>query len=115
MLKLNFSGNFIAQDMVSIIMRDKNVSAGEAVAMAITPEIYEILQDAGWAPIAFDLWGHAEPEKEMIALDDPAITVELPRERELLISNVMKQERIDVETAVGYFLVFMMGKLGYHI
>ena len=104
-----------AQDMVNIIMRDKNFTAKEAIEFAINRDNCMRILKEGYAGIAYDLWGHAEPEREWDELDNPIIQIELSDSQRKLIDIVVDSEKTNSTTAICYFLVFTMDFLGYHI
>lgn len=70
-MKLDLRNNAAAQDMIRIIMREKNLSAEDAVAFAVNRDMYQKILKAGYASIAFDLWGHDNPERVWDALSTP--------------------------------------------
>ncbi|MBS6798441.1 MAG: hypothetical protein KH297_01050 [Firmicutes bacterium] len=115
MLKLNFTENPTAQDMISIVMKDKNLSEKDAVEFSINLEMYGKIVKEGYASIAFDLWGHDNPERKWKRLKNPIIEINIDAEKERLIADIAKRENVGTEMAVGYFLIFMMDSLGYHI
>ena len=115
MLKLNFTENLTAQDMISIVMKDKNLSEKDAVEFSINLEMYGKIVKEGYASIAFDLWGHDNPGRKWNKLSSPIIEINVDAEKEWLIADIAKKENVDTEMAVGYFLIFMMGSLRYHI
>lgn len=115
MTKLDFSNHPAAQDMISIIEHDKEMSATEAIKFAINDTIYHSILEAGWASIALSLWGHDDPEREWEVIENPCFDVELDESKINLVSKVIKKEGVDLETAVSYFLIFTMDSMGYHI
>lgn len=114
-LKLDFSNNLAAQDMINIIMKKENLSGKEAVEYAINYDMYGRIVRTGWASIAFDLWGHGDPERNWTKLKNPIIEIEVDSVKEHLITDITKKENVDTEMAIGYFLIFVMESLGYHI
>ena len=112
---INLTNQDAAQDMVTIIMAEKSLSAPEAIKFSINKTIFKNILKAGYASIALGLWGHDEPERDWDELDNPIIEVEFDTASEDLIGEVMKQEDVNFETAVAYFLLFTMEALGYHI
>lgn len=115
MIKIDLSKHSCAQDIVTIIMRDKNLSAEDALKYAINKTIYKNIIKAGYASIALDLWGHSDPEREWDVLESPIIQVEFDKLTQNLINDIMEKEDVDFETAISYFLLFTMEALGYHI
>ncbi len=114
-MKLDFSNHPEAQDMISIIMHDKGISIVEAIDFAINKKNYQSIIQTGWASIALSLWGHADPEREWESIETSCLEIELEESKCDLINKVVKKERVDVETAVSYFLIFTMDSMGYHI
>lgn len=115
MLNLNFTMSLAAQDMICIIMEKKKLSNLEAIKYAINKNMYEKIIKTGWASIAFDLWGHDDPDREWKKLENPIIKLEIDTEQEILLLDIASRENVDMETAVGFFLIFVMDSLGYHI
>ena len=115
MMKLNFSKHLAAQDMVTIIMKAKGLAVKEAIEFAINRDIFDRILKAGYASIALELWGHGGPNRRWERLNEPLIEIELDESRQSLIDEIIKTEKVDVETAVAYFLLFTMESLGYHI
>lgn len=115
MIVLNFKDNLAAQDMIRIIMREKGVSAKEAIEFSANREMHQKILKEGYASIALGLWGHDDPEREWDVLDEPVFELELDKLRERLVEDIAEKENVDVETAICYFLIFTMDFLGYHI
>lgn len=115
MLNIDLSRYLSSQDMVRIIMRDKNLSVEDALDYAINKTIYKNIINAGYASIALDLWGHDDPEREWDVLENSLIEVDFDKLKKSLIDDLMKKEDVDLETAISYFLLFTMEALGYHI
>ena len=115
MTKLNFTENLAAQDMIRIIMREKNLFPKEAIELSINREMHQKILKEGYASIALDLWGHDDPEREWSVLDEQIFELDLDKLQEQLIKDIAEKEDVDTETAVCYFLIFTMDFLGYHI
>lgn len=114
-MELNFKKNYAAQDMVTIIQKDKNLSAQDAIKFSINQDMYNQILSTGWASIALGLWGHDDPEREWNKMDTPDLEVEIDDSQQKLLSDIARKEKVDIETAVSYFLLFTMDALGYHI
>ena len=114
-MKLDLNKNAAAQDMIRIIMRDKSMLPDEAVKFAINRQMHQKILQEGYASIAFDLWGHDNPEREWDKLDNPIIEVDLDKLSTRLVEDIMEKEDVSAELAVCYFLIFTMDYLGYHI
>lgn len=114
-MKLDFTKNFAAQDMIRIIMRDKDLCEKAAIDFAINKDMYQEIVNKGYASIAFNLWGHDDPEREWDELAEPIMEIELSEEKEKLIADIADKEKVETEIAVSYFLIFTMDLLGYHI
>lgn len=115
MSNINFSEHLDAQDMIKIIMKDKGLSAEDAVKFSVNKTIYQRIRKTGYASIALDLWGHDDPEREWNVLDAPIIDVEFDKLSKNLIDDIMEKEKVNFEIAIAYFLLFTMEALGYHI
>jgi len=115
MIILDLKNNLAAQDMIRIVMREKNLSPKEAIEFSINREIHQKILKEGYASIALDLWGHDDPEREWNVLDDPIFELNLDKLQERLIEDIAEKEDVDTETTVCYFLIFTMDFLGYHI
>lgn len=114
-MKLDLRNNAAAQDMIRIIMREKNLSAQAAITFAINRDMYRKILNEGYASIAFNLWGHDNPERAWNTLSDPVVDLKLDKLQERLIEDIREKENVDCETAICYFLIFTMDFLGYHI
>ena len=114
-MNLNFTNHPAAQDMINIIIKEKNLSASEALNYAINREMYRKVRDNGWASIALQLWGHDDFERIPTILDNPLINVEFDKLQERLIEDIAEKRDVDNETAISYFLLFVMESLDYHI
>ena len=114
-LKLNFSKYKEAQDMIRLIEKVKEIPAEQAIDFSINQRNCSRIIDTGWASIALSLWGHDDPERKRLLLEDPCIVVELSDEKIELITKVKAKEGVNQEIAVSYFLLFTMESLGYHI
>ena len=114
-MKLDLNKNAAAQDMIRIIMRDKSMLPDEEVKFAINRQMHQKILQGGYASIAFDLWGHDNPEREWDKLDNPIIEVDLDKLSTRLVEDIMEKEDVSAELAVCYFLIFTMDYLGYHI
>jgi len=114
-MKLDFSDYPEAQDMISIIQHEKGLSAIEAIKFAINDTMYRSIVEAGWASIALSLWGHDDPEREWEIIENPNFDIELDESKTTLVDKIIKKEKVDLETAISYFLIFTMDSMGYHI
>jgi hypothetical protein len=115
MATINFKGNTAAQDMVRIIMSDKGLLEKEAILFSVNQDIHQRILNAGYASIAFDLWGHDDPSRKRKPLKEKQIEIEFDELSQRLIEDVMKKEKVEFDTAISYFLLFTMDALGYHI
>ena len=104
-----------AQDMIQIIVKEKNLSATEAINFAISKDSCNKILNTGWRDIAVDLWGHADPERKWSMLNNPVIQTELDEEKFSLLNHIKKELGVNSEIALSYFLIFTMELLGYHI
>jgi len=112
---LDFNNHLAAQDMITIIKKDKSLSEDEAIRFSINQDIYDEILSAGWTSIALDLWGHDDPEREWGSMDNPCVEINIEDEKIELINNIAKNDKIDIEKSISYFLIFTMQELGYHI
>ncbi len=115
MLELNFTNHEIAQDMIRLIQKEKGLTESQCISLAVNSKTCKQIIDTGWASIALSMWGHDNPEREWLLLDNPIVDVELENDKEQLIEKISSKENVDIETAVSYFLLFTMEALGYHI
>lgn len=115
MKKFDFTNQLAPQDMLKIIMRDKNLSKEEALKYAINEQIAKRIIDTRWGAIALPIWGHDDPERKWMKLDIPFFETDLSEKQLQLITLVKKYEETDTITAISYFLLFTMESLGYHI
>lgn len=114
-IKLDFSNDAAAQDMIYLIQKEKNLSAEEAIKFSVNREIYREILNAGWASIALPLWGHDNPDREWNVLDNSVFEFEVDKLTYNLINELSIKEDVDTVTSVCYFLLFTMQSLGYHI
>lgn len=114
-MKLDLRNYPAGQDMIRIVMRDKGMSAEEAVNFAINRNNYFQIVVEGWASIALGLWGHDDYERKWETLDEPVLEIELDDLKTRLIEDISEREEVDIETAACYFLIFTMEALGYHV
>ena len=112
-MQLDFSNHDAAQDMITIIEKDKGLSPIDAIKFCIDQDIYNRIIETGWASIALDLWGH--DEREWSKLETPYLDAEIDEDKQNLVNKIVLKEKVDIETAVSYFLIFTMEKMGYHI
>lgn len=115
MVMVNFSKSDAAQDMINIIMSEKNLSASQAVKYAINEKIYRKIVEAGYASIALMLWGHDDYDRKWKQLKNAFIEVDIDSTSSKLIDDIMERESVDFTTAITYFLLFTVETLGYHI
>lgn len=115
MKTINLTEQLAAQDMIQIVMAEKELSLEDAVRFSINRTIHQHILKAGYASIALELWGHDEPEREWQTLDNPIIEIDFDKLSQNLISDIVEKEKVNFETAVSYFLLFTMEALGYHI
>lgn len=114
-IKLDFSEDENAQDMLKKIMAKKNLSPEKAILSSITQKNCVTILATGWAGIALSLWGHADPDGIKEKLDNPIIEIQPNKDKERLIRIVMEHEKVAFDTAVLYFMLFTLSSLGYHI
>ena len=114
-MQLDFSNHDAAQDMITIIEKDKGLSPIEAINFCIDQDMYDRILETGWASIALNLWGHGDPEREWNKMETPYLDIKIDESKKKLIHNIALKEKVDIETAVSYFLIFTMDKMGYHI
>jgi hypothetical protein len=114
-LSVDFSNDIDAQDMLSKIMKKKNLTSEKALLSTITQKNCLTILTTGWASIAVSLWGHADPDGEREQLEDPIIKFKLSKDKARLISIVMEKENVSSYEAILYFMIFTLSSLGYHI
>ena len=116
-LKLDFWDDEIAQDMICLIMNDKNLQTPEkAVQSAVNEKLKNRLISEGWASIAYSIWGHDDGfERPFGTLEEPIFNVELSDIQWEIVREVAASEETDETTAVCYLLLFAMEQLGYHV
>lgn len=114
-ITIDFSKETDAQDMLSKIMKKKNLTPEKALLSTITQKNCVTILATGWAGMAFSLWGHADPDGEREKLEDPIVKIKLSKDKERLISIVMEKENVSFGEALLYFMIFMLESLGYHI
>jgi hypothetical protein len=114
-ITIDFSKETDAQDMLSKIMKKKNLTPEKALLSTITQKNCVTILATEWAGMAVSLWGHADPDGEREKLEDPIVKIKLSKDKERLISIVMEKENVSFGEALLYFMIFTLGSLGYHI
>lgn len=114
-IKFNFKEAVDPQDMLKKIMREKNLSADKAITSSITQKNCIRIIETGYASVALQMWGHADPEEEKEKLDDPIVEFKLSKEKERLVGLIMEKEQVPLHIAILYFMLFALEALGYHI
>ena len=114
-ITIDFSKETDAQDMLSKIMKKKNLTPEKALLSTITQKNCVTILATGWAGMAVSLWGHADPDGEREKLEDPIVKIKLSKDKERLISIVMEKENVSFGKALLYFMIFTLESLGYHI
>ena len=101
--------------MIVNVMKEKNISSSKAITGSITSNNFINIVEAGYASIALPIWGHADPYSEKEKLDNPVITFKLTSRKMIMVEAIMKNEDVQFEEAVLYFVLFELSRLGYHI
>ena len=114
-ITVDFSKKTDAQDMLSKIMKKKNLTPEKALLSTITQKNCVTILATGWAGMAVSLWGHADPDGEREKLEDPIVKIKLSKDKERLVSIVMEKENVSFGEALRYFMIFTLESLGYHI
>ncbi len=114
-ITIDFSDEIDAQDMLSKIMKKKNLTSEKALLSTITQKNCVTILATSWADIAVSMWGHADPEAEREKLEDPIIKIKLSKDKERLVHIVMEKENVSFGEALLYFMIFTLESLGYHI
>ena len=114
-ITVDFTEETDAQDMLSKIMKKKNLTPDKALLSTITQKNCVTILATGWAGMAVSLWGHADPDGEREKLEDPIVKIKLSKDKERLISIVMEKENVSFGEALLYFMIFTLESLGYHI
>ena len=96
-------------------MREKNFSSEKAILSSITQKNCIRIIETGWASMALQLWGHADPEGAREKLDNPIVEFKLSKDKERLVSLIMEKEKVPFDQAILYFMLFALESLGYHI
>lgn len=114
-MNLDFKEFPQVQDMITIVMKEKELSESGAIKYAVNKKMYDKIIKTGWASIAFSLWGHDDPDREWSSLDCPDVSVDFDDSSIDLINAIIAKKKVSAEVAVGYFLLFTMDLMGYHI
>ena len=115
MKKIDLTKCLAAQDMTKIVMAKKGLSPEEAIKFSVNEEMHKQIVDMGYAELALDIWGHADPYRKWQKLKEPILEIDFDELSKNLIKDITKKEKVDYKTAVSYFLLFTMDSLGYHI
>jgi len=114
-MEVNLTNELNAQDMIIRMADDKKITFREAIEKSVTSRNYLSIMRTGWASIALSLWGHDEPEREVYTLENPFIEVNFTAKQISFIAEIAKREKVEIPTAIAYFILFEMSELGYHI
>ena len=114
-IRIDFSDDINAQDMLRQIMKSKNLTPDKAILSSITQKNCVTILSTGWAGIAVSLWGHDDPYREFEQLDNPIVEIKLSKDKIRLLEIVMEKENVTLEGAILFFMIFTLESLGYHI
>ena len=117
-LKLDFSNDLNAQDMLCKIMKKKDLTPEKAILSSITQKNCIKILSSGWASIALSLWGHENwgaNDFVLEKLDNSIIEVKLSGDKVYLINTIREIEGVTYKEAILYFMLFTLESLGYHI
>lgn len=114
-VRIDFSKDTNAQDMLMKIMKKKKLSPEKAILSSITQKNCVTILATGWADIAVSMWGHADPYAEREKLDNPVVNFRLSKDKARLVEIVMEKENTSFGAAILYFMIFTLESLGYHI
>lgn len=103
-----------AQDMIVLLSTDKGLSYKEAIKSAINRESLADIVVNGWASIALGCWNHAS-DRKLNKLKETTIEIDLDEEQDDFIEKIKIIEEVDYVTAVTYFMMFELGRMGYHL
>ena len=112
---VDFREDINAQDMLSKIMKKKNLTPEKALLSTITQKNCVTILATGWAGLAVSMWGHDDPFGEREQLENPIFTIKLSKDKLRLVMIVMEKESISFHNALLYFMIFTLDSLGYHI
>lgn len=112
---IDFAKDRNAQDMLTKLMRDKNLPPDKAILSSITQTNCLRIIETGYAKVALPFWGHANPYKEKEKLDNPRVEFKLNKAKERLVALIMQKEDVEFKEAIQYFMLFALEGLGYHI
>ena len=114
-IRFNFKDAVNPQDMLKKIMREKNLSAEKAITSSITQKNCIRIIETGYASVALQMWGHADPYSEKEKLDNTIVEFKLSKDKERLVNLIMEKEDVSFDQAILYFMLFTLESLGYHI
>ena len=112
---IDFTDDENAQDMIAKVMKKKNISPSKAIAGSVSSYNFIDIIEEGYASIALTLWGHDDPYSEKEELENPVVSFKLTSRKEKMVKDIMKEENVQFEEAVLYFVLFELSHLGYHI
>lgn len=115
LVKLDFMNSEAAQDMIKLLQQEKKLSVPSAIQFSVNAKVYHRILDTGWGSIALPIWGHDDPKRNWLSLDNPLVKFDIEEDKLNMIQDIADKEDTDMETAVSYFLLFTMESLGYHI
>ena len=112
---IDFAKDRNAQDMLTKLMRDKNLPPDKSILSSITQTNCLRIIETGYASVALSLWGHANPNSKKEKLDNPRVEFKLNKAKERLVVLIMQKEDVGFKEAIQYFMLFALEGLGYHI
>jgi hypothetical protein len=114
-IRFDFTGNEVAQDMLVLVQKKKNLTLSEAIDYALSPDNYRKVIKEKWSQIAIEMWDHGDPERVWNTLENPIVEMELDENKIKALKDVEQVEKVNLEMALTCFLVFTVEMLGYHV
>lgn len=112
---INFTNYEASQDMIKMIMKEKNKTADKAILSSITKNNFVKIIDTPWIDIALGHWGHDNYDRKFETLDNPIVEFKLTKEKERLINIIMENKNVSFNLAIMYFVIMELDSLGYHL
>ena len=125
-MRFDFTHEKSAQDMLCILARDEQCTYEEALKKIVNKANGFKILHIEWLPIAHANWGHDDPNREWMRMEDPVVDVDLCETQIGDIEGVQLYllrmwdysdhvNGVTAATAATMFMLLRLGELGYHL
>ena len=123
---IDLKNEYEAQDMISILLKKNNTTEEKVILSVINEKNFKRIVDEGWARLAVRNWFIHNNNDNMAYIDgnyaisftelkSPKIEIDFKPKQIDFLEAIMFHEKVKIEEAISYFLIFEMESLGYHI